>query len=254
MPRRQSKRGKACTWLPSIDMGIIHTPVVEVADEDGVGRFHARSSEEAVDTGVSWSTAAYSISRVPTAACTTLLDALTPGMLGKLGLQLGSRSVQWRGWHANVSVEIMISRTCTHAGAHCDSTPSLLVPIVGTHTVWVAPRDSFAQEGTDLNEQYLSPCNDPAEGRMLQGWEKLIVKPGSIVSLPCFSWRSVVAPANSIALSITVLTGSSGGSSDHMAMGIVHHVAPTRPLLARWSSAASLIRLFMHCYEFELRT
>lgn len=113
------------------------------ADADGIARFQPGASDDANEAGVPWTCAAYAILRVPTHACVSLLDALTPSLLDKLRLELASRVIECDGTRISVSVEILLSRTWTHSGAHFDSTSSLLVPIVGDRKVWFAPHDAL---------------------------------------------------------------------------------------------------------------
>jgi hypothetical protein len=237
-------------WLPFKDredapaVRYVHKVLAATADSDGVARFVAPVVGEVVSEG--WEKAAYAIVQVWWGESKELVDTVAPGLLEKLGLLVGSRSVKAGEEILSIGVEIILSQTEARSGAHYDADPSILVPIVGTREVWCAQHETFQDSERGNADSILK--RDPHEGERKDaeraGWTPWKVKPGQSLYLPRHDWHSVKSPPGSIALSVTVHVGESGARDGGIPRGRAKYGAPTKTAVGGWSSPKAFALLW----------
>ena len=241
--RRNAVALRPAGWLPQPwEPGrYIYGVLAAAADADGIARF-LPSDDAALSVG--WSRAAYSIVRLAHSESERLINTVAPGLLEKLQLRVSGRDVKAGEELLHVGAEIILFRSMARSGAHYDATPSVLVPIVGERTVWLAPRETFSEAPRGRADSVLHPTLDPAEGGSESGWMRVCAQPGRVVYLPRGEWHSVQSNAGSIAISLSVSMNESGSGDGGIPRGFVDGVAPTRPVAGGWASPDALVRMW----------
>jgi hypothetical protein len=228
--RRATTAETPARWLPRPKDQAKYSHAVLAAEPNsgGVARFDAERDTSMTD----WRRAAYAIVRIPSGESKELVETVAPGLLDRLNLKVGGRNVQPRREKKpqHIGAEIILSQTKARSGAHHDSTPSILIRVVGTRIIWCAPnvRLSHLPRGKDVTP--LHRDFDPAGGGPKEGWEKpLEAKPGDVIFLPRCDWHSIESEAGSIAISVSVQPMS--GCIPGIPGGRVKGASATRPVV-----------------------
>ena len=103
------------------------------------------------------------------------------------------------------SLIFFVSISESNSTTHFDRTPSVLVCLCGTRTVWLAPPEVKARCGLRHRAGYPHLLlYDPSACEPEPVWKRVVLRAGQGVFIPAGWWHCVLASAGSIGVSLEV--------------------------------------------------